>query len=201
MTAEPKFIPAEAVNIHVDDGIDMRVRLVDCVGYAVEGARGFDDEDGPRMVDTPWFEEPVSFAVAAETGTEKVIAEHSTIGVVVLTDGTFGDIPLEAYNPAAERVIEELQELGKPFVIIVNSADPDGQIAQDFADELAERYGVTVLTMNLLDMTADDIMDILNAAPVSYTHLDVYKRQLLYSIAFLKVSVLVYVARGFYGHQ
>ena len=164
MTAEPKFIPAEAVNIHVDDGIDMRVRLVDCVGYAVEGARGFDDEDGPRMVDTPWFEKPVSFAVAAETGTEKVIAEHSTIGVVVLTDGTFGDIPLEAYNPAAERVIEELQELGKPFVIIVNSADPDGQIAQDFADELAERYGVTVLTMNLLDMTADDIMDILNAA-------------------------------------
>ena len=107
MTAEPKFIPAEAVNIQVDDGIEMRVRLVDCVGYAVDGARGFDDEDGPRMVDTPWFDEPVSFAVAAETGTEKVITEHSTIGVVVLTDGTVGGMPLEAYEPAAERVIEE----------------------------------------------------------------------------------------------
>ncbi|NLF79688.1 MAG: stage IV sporulation protein A, partial [Clostridia bacterium] len=123
MTAEPKFIPAEAVNIHLDDGIDIRVRLVDCVGYPVAGAMGFDDEDGPRMVDTPWSEEPMSFEQAAEMGTAKVINEHSTIGIVVLTDGSFGDIPAENYRPAAERVITELQSLNKPFVIVVNSAE------------------------------------------------------------------------------
>lgn len=164
MTAEPKFIPAEAVNIHMDDGIDMRVRLVDCVGYPVEGARGFADEDGPRMVDTPWFDEPVSFETAAETGTSKVIAEHSTIGVVVLTDGTFGDIPADAYNEAATRVITELQASGKPFVIIINSADPEGEAAQTMAADLAEKYGVTVLPMNLMEMTNDDIMEMLDAA-------------------------------------
>ncbi len=164
MTAEPKFIPAEAVSIHVGEGMDMRVRLVDCVGYVVEGAQGFSDEGGPRMVDTPWFDEPVSFETAAEIGTSKVISDHSTIGVVILTDGTFGDIPAEAYNPAAERVIEELVALGKPFVIVINSADPEGDLAQSMADDLAETYGVTVLTMNLMDMDSDDIMELLNAA-------------------------------------
>lgn len=164
MTAEPKFIPAEAVEIHVADGVDMRVRLVDCVGYAVDGARGFDDEDGPRMVSTPWFEEPVSFELAAETGTEKVISEHSTIGIVVLSDGSFGDIPYEAYLPAAERVIGELQELGKPFVIVLNSADPYGERAQALAAELTETYGVTVLALDVSRMDEDDIIDVLSAA-------------------------------------
>lgn len=163
MTAEPKFIPAEAVSVQVEDGIEMRVRLVDCVGYMVDGAQGFSDEDGPRMVDTPWFDEPVSFETAAETGTAKVISEHSTIGVVVLTDGSFGDLPMDAYTPAAERVIEELQALGKPFVILINSADPEGEAAQMLAEDLAERYDVTVLTMNFLTMDAEDIMDMLSA--------------------------------------
>ncbi|MBQ1501795.1 MAG: stage IV sporulation protein A [Firmicutes bacterium] len=164
MTAEPKFIPAEAVNIRVGDGVEMRVRLVDCVGYMVEGAQGFADENGPRMVDTPWFDHPVSFEEAAETGTAKVIDEHSTIGVVVLTDGSFGDIPAEAYEPAAQRVVEELQELGKPFVIVVNSADPEGEPAQEMADGLAERYGVTVLTLDLAALNEEDITELLNAA-------------------------------------
>lgn len=163
MTAEPKFIPAEAVNIHVDDGIDIRVRLVDCVGYPVAGAMGFDDEDGPRMVDTPWSEEPMSFEQAAEIGTAKVINEHSTIGIVVLTDGSFGGLPAEAFNEAATRSIEELQALGKPFIILINSADPEGEAAQTMAEELAEQYGVTVIPLDLLQMDIDDITEILNS--------------------------------------
>jgi len=163
MTAEPKFIPAEAVRISLEEGMDMRVRLVDCVGYMVEGAKGFSDEDGPRMVDTPWFDHPVSFEQAAETGTAKVIDEHSTIGVVVLTDGTFGDIPAQAYDAVGRRVIEELQAAGKPFVIVVNSADPEGEAAQTMAEELSEEYGVTVLTMDLLEMDSEDIMELLYA--------------------------------------
>lgn len=163
MTAEPKFIPAEAVNISVGDGVEMRVRLVDCVGYPVEGAQGFSDENGPRMVDTPWFPEPVSFQQAAETGTSKVIEDHSTIGVVVLTDGSIGDLPATAYAEPANRVIEELQDLGKPFVIVINSTDPEGEEAQNMATNMAEDYGVTVLTMNLLDMDSEDIMELLNA--------------------------------------
>ena len=164
MTAEPKFIPAEAVEIQVAEGVEMRVRLVDCVGYAVEGARGFDDEDGPRMVSTPWFEEPVSFEQAAETGTEKVISEHRTIGIVVLADGSFGDIPYASYQPAAERVIAELQELGKPFVIVLNSADPYGEQAQSLAAELAEQSGVSVLPLDVTQIGEEDIVDVLNAA-------------------------------------
>jgi len=170
MTAEPKFIPAEAVEIRLGDAengetdLQFRVRLVDCVGYGVEGARGFADEDGPRMVSTPWFEEPVSFEKAAETGTEKVIREHSTIGVVMLTDGSFGELPQEAYAPAAERVISELQQLGKPFVIVVNSSDPDGERAQTLAEQLSEQYGVAVLVLDVLNMDEEDILAVLDAA-------------------------------------
>ena len=170
MTAEPKFIPAEAVEVHLGDpengetDLRFRVRLVDCVGYGVEGACGFSDEDGPRMVTTPWFDEPVSFEKAAETGTEKVIQEHSTIGVVMLTDGSFGDLPAEAYRPAADRVVTELQELGKPFVIVVNSADPDGEVAQSLAEELSQQYGVAVLVLDVLHMDEEDILAVLDAA-------------------------------------
>lgn len=164
MTAEPKFIPAEAVAVQVDEGLEMRVRLVDCVGYAVEGARGFDDEDGPRMVDTPWFDMPVSFETAAEVGTEKVIAEHSTIGIVILADGSFGDIPFESYLPAAERVIQELQEMGKPFVIVLNSADPDSEATDALVEQLQELFGVAVLAMDISEMDEADSVDVLNAA-------------------------------------
>ena len=164
MTAEPKFIPAEAVQVNVGEGIDMRVRLVDCVGYAVEGAQGFSDENGPRMVDTPWFDEPVSFATAAEIGTRKVISEHSTIGIVVLSDGSFGDIPFEAYLPAAEQIIQELQAMGKPFLVILNSAHPDDEGTQALAESLSERFGVMVIPMNLSEMDEEDSVDVLSAA-------------------------------------
>lgn len=164
MTAEPKFIPAEAVKINVGEGIDMRVRMVDCVGYAVPGALGFEDESGPRMVATPWHAEPVSFEQAAETGTEKVITEHSTIGIVVLTDGSFGDIPVENYQPATERVITELQTMNKPFVIVLNSADPESEAAEALAGDLAEEYGVTVIVLDAKHMDEEDILAVLNAA-------------------------------------
>lgn len=164
MTAEPKFIPAEAVPIELEDGLSFRVRLVDCVGYPVEGAQGFEDENGPRMVDTPWYPEPVSFHQAAETGTEKVITDHSTIGIVMLTDGSFGELPASAYDEPAKRVIRELQELGKPFVVIVNSTDPESEEAQAMAEGISEEYGVAVLLMDVSEMDLEDIMAVLEAA-------------------------------------
>ena len=164
MTSEPKFIPAEAVQICVADGVEMRVRLVDCVGYAVEGALGFDEEDGPRMVTTPWQPEPMPFTEAAEMGTRKVIAEHSTIGLVVVTDGSFGELPRENFLPAEERVIHELQELGKPFVIVLNSAWPDSEATQTLAQELSEQYQVAVVPLNVTMMDYQDVLDVLNAA-------------------------------------
>ena len=168
MTAEPKFIPAEAVGIRLEgeDGadIDLRVRLVDCVGFAVDGARGFSDEDGPRMVDTPWADEPISFEQAAAIGTEKVISEHNTLGIVVLADGSFGDIERESYLPAEQRVIEELRELGKPFVIVLNSSHPDDEETLLLADALTEQSGVAVLPLDVSRMDSEDIIDVLNAA-------------------------------------
>lgn len=112
MTTEPKFVPNNAVQIHVDEGLEVNVRLVDCVGYAVEGAQGYEDENGPRMINTPWFEDPIPFQEAAEIGTRKVIQEHSTLGVVITTDGSISDIPRESYVDAEERVVTELKEVG-----------------------------------------------------------------------------------------
>ncbi len=126
MTTEPKFVPNQAARITVAEGITIDCRLVDCVGYAVEGVRGYEDENGPRMVTTPWYDDPIPFQEAAEIGTRKVIADHSTIGLVVTTDGTIAEIPRESYIQAEERVVAELKELGKPFVILINSARPYG---------------------------------------------------------------------------
>ena len=117
-TIEPKFIPNQAVNIHVSEGLDINVRLVDCVGFAIEGAKGYEDENGPRMINTPWFEEPIPFQEAAEVGTRKVIQEHSTLGVVVTTDGSITDIPRESYEEVEERIIDEMNEVGKPFILL-----------------------------------------------------------------------------------
>lgn len=164
MTAEPKFIPAEAVEVEAGEGIKLRVRLVDCVGFPVEGAKGFADEDGPRMVDTPWFEEPVSFEEAAAAGTRRVIGEHATLAVVVLADGSFGDIPAESYLPAARQAAEELTELGKPFVAVLNSARPWAEETQELASELGESLGVTVLPLDVTRMDEEDVLDVLNAA-------------------------------------
>ena len=125
MTTEPKFIPNEAVKISLSENANMKIRLIDCVGYLVDGALGAIENDVPRMVSTPWQEEPMPFAQAAEMGTKKVITEHSTIGLVITTDGSITDIDRESYVGAENRVIEELKELHKPFVVLLNSMHPD----------------------------------------------------------------------------
>ncbi|NLN06098.1 MAG: stage IV sporulation protein A [Firmicutes bacterium] len=157
MTTEPKFIPDEAINIKVRDNISMRVRLVDCVGYAVPGAVGYEDGDGPRMVTTPWFDYDIPFEEAAEVGTKKVIADHSTIGIVVTTDGTISDIPRADYVAAEERVVNELKELGKPFVVLLNSTQPYSQEALTLKEELAEKYNVPVIPFNAQQLVEEDI--------------------------------------------
>ncbi len=176
MTSEPKFVPAEAVNIPVSEGLSCNVRLVDCVGYAVEGALGFEEEDGPRMVSTPWHDQPMPFIEAAELGTRKVITDHSTIGLVILSDGSIGDIERQNFLSAEQRVIEELQALGKPYVIILNSLSPESEQTQALAEQLAADYGVTVIPANAAKLSYDDLLIILNAAlyefPVSEVNIN-----------------------------
>jgi stage IV sporulation protein A len=164
MTTEPKFVPNQAVEITVAEGLDVNIRVVDCVGYAVEGARGYEDENGPRMVSTPWFDEPVAFQEAAEIGTRKVIADHSTLGIVITTDGSVAEIPREGYVFAEERVVDELKELGKPFVIIVNSVNPEHPRAQDLRADLATKYDVPVIALSCATVTPQEINMILREA-------------------------------------
>jgi stage IV sporulation protein A len=173
MTTEPKFVPDEAVEITVGDNLVMRVRLVDCVGYTVEGAAGYEDEEGPRMVSTPWFEYDIPFQEAAELGTRKVISDHSTIGVVVTTDGTITDLPRENYVEAEERVIEELKELGKPFVVLLNSREPRSEEARQLQEELSFRYDVPVIAMDCLEMNQGDIAVLLEEALYEFPVRDV----------------------------
>ena len=153
MTAEPKFVPEDAVEMAMEDGGVFSVRLIDCVGYMVPGAVGQLEDDEPRMVRTPWFPEEIPMTEAAEIGTRKVIAEHSTIGIVVTTDGSITDLPREAYVEAEERVISELKELGKPFLILLNSARPDSDAAQALRSELAETYDVTCIAASCLELS------------------------------------------------
>ena len=157
MTTEPKFVPDEAIEIMVRDNISMRVRLVDCVGYTVRGAVGYEDEGSPRMVTTPWFDYDIPFEEAAEVGTRKVISDHSTIGIVLTTDGTITEIPRDEYLEAEKRVIEELQELGKPFVILLNSVRPYSQEALVVKEELADKYNVPVIPLNASQLMEEDI--------------------------------------------
>ncbi len=161
MTTEPKFIPEEAVEVTIRENISMRVRLVDCVGYMVPGAVGYDDENGPRMVTTPWFDYDIPFEEAAEVGTRKVISDHSTIGLVVTTDGTITDIPRESYLDAEERVIDELKAIDKPFVIILNSTQPTAAETLALQEELGEKYNVPVITLSCLYLQEEDIDKIL----------------------------------------
>lgn len=157
MTTEPKFVPDEAIEIAIQENIKMRVRFVDCVGYTVPGAVGYDDEEGPRMVTTPWFDYDIPFEEAAEVGTKKVITDHSTIGIVITSDGSFTDIAREDYVEAEEKVITELKELNKPFVIILNSKEPYSQESIDLKDELAEKYDVPVVPVDCLNLIEEDI--------------------------------------------
>ena len=163
MTAEPKFVPEEAAQIQLPDGGNCSVRLIDCVGYMVKGAIGQMEDDAPRMVTTPWYDHEIPMTEAAEIGTRKVITEHSTIGIVVTTDGTVADIPREDYLEAEERVIRELQELGKPFVVLLNSADPAGDRAQAIARDIASRYEVNCMAVNCLDLGEDAVNAVLRA--------------------------------------
>jgi stage IV sporulation protein A len=173
MTTEPKFVPNQAVAVHVDEGLDVNIRLVDCVGYTVPGAKGYEDENGPRMIHTPWYEEPISFHEAAEIGTRKVIQEHSSIGVVITTDGTIGEIPREDYVEAEERVVAELKEVGKPFIIVVNSAKPHHSETEMLRAELQEKYDLPVLAMSVESMREADVLNVLREALYEFPVLEV----------------------------
>lgn len=162
MTTEPKFVPEKGVEIRIENNIGMNVRLIDCVGYIVPSSLGYIEDDNPRMVMTPWFENPVPFNMAAEFGTKKVITEHSTIGLVVTTDGSISDIPREEYAEAEERVINELKAINKPFVIIMNSMYPESEQAVRTAAEISEKYGVGVKAVNCLELTEEEITGILS---------------------------------------
>jgi stage IV sporulation protein A len=164
MTTEPKFIPNEAVEIQVKEGLSVAVRLVDCVGYTIPGARGYEDENGPRMVNTPWSEEPMPFQEAAEIGTRKVITDHSTIGVVVTTDGSITDLPRENYQEAEARIVEELKALNKPFVVILNSLNPYDVSTVELAQELENLYEVPVIPLDIVQLSQGTIMQVLEEA-------------------------------------
>ena len=161
MTTEPKFIPNEAVNINLTENASFNVRMIDCVGYCVNGAQGHTEEGQPRMVTTPWFQEDIPFDKAAEIGTEKVIREHSTIGLVVTTDGTICDIPRYEYVSAEERVIGELKSINKPFIILLNSSMPESENARNLKAELEEKHKVPVFLFSCADMDMDDINKIM----------------------------------------
>lgn len=161
MTTEPKFIPEKSAQISIDGSAKMNVRLIDCVGYIVPSALGYIEGSEPRMVMTPWFQEQIPFNMAAEIGTQKVINEHSTIGLVITTDGSISDIPREEYAEAEERVIGELKTINKPFIVLLNCMYPESVEAKNMADELTEKYGVPVTPINCLELNEDDIKNVL----------------------------------------
>ena len=157
MTTEPKFVPNEAVEITIDKNLKLKTRLVDCVGYLVDNAIGYLEDDMPRMVKTPWSDEEIPFETAAEIGTKKVIEEHSTIGILVTTDGSVTDIPRDDYIKAEERVVNELRALNKPFIILLNCANPSSPEARELSLQLSDKYNTKVMPINCEDLTADDI--------------------------------------------
>ena len=171
MTTEPKFVPKEAASIQLEDDVTVKVRLIDCVGYMVEGASGYMEKEMERQVKTPWFDEEIPFTRAAAIGTRKVICDHSTIGIVVTTDGSIGEIPRGNYLPAEERTIQELKTIGKPFVVLVNTKKPYGEEAARVAEEIQEKYKVTALAVNCEQLREEDIHRIMEqvlfAFPVS----------------------------------
>jgi stage IV sporulation protein A len=161
MTTEPKFIPNEAVEIKLSDNAVFRVRMIDCVGYIVPSALGYIENDNPRMVMTPWYDKEIPFNMAAEIGTRKVITEHSTIGIVVTTDGSIGEIPREEYAEAEERVIDELKEINKPFIILLNSTRPKSDETAALRNQMEQRYNVPVIPVNCMELGEDEIKDII----------------------------------------
>ncbi|MCR4614752.1 MAG: stage IV sporulation protein A [Clostridiales bacterium] len=162
MTTEPKFIPEDAAEIQLPDNARLKVRMIDCVGYIVPSSLGYIENNQPRMVKTPWYDNEIPFNMAAEIGTKKVISEHSTIGLVITTDGSISEIPREEYEEAEERVITELKELNKPFIVLLNSTLPNDPDTISTADLLSEKYGVPVLPVNCMELTEEEIKLILS---------------------------------------
>lgn len=173
MTTEPKFVPSNGANIKIDE-FSTNIKLVDCVGYVVKDSLGYEDEDGnPRMVKTPWFDDHIPFVEAAEIGTKKVIEDHSTIGIVVTTDGSFGEIKRESYIEAEEKVITELKELGKPFIVVLNTSHPNASRAIEVKEELTNKYDVPVLPISVETMNEAQIMEVLKTALYEFPLLDI----------------------------
>ncbi len=172
MTIEPKFIPSKATNINIDS-FSTNVRLVDCVGYVIPAAKGYEDDSGPRMVKTPWYDEEIPFVEAAEIGTEKVIRDHSSIGIVVTTDGSIGEIKRNEYVEAENIVVNELKEIGKPFIVLLNSTHPTLPDTENLANQLRENYLVPVLPVNIENMSEKDMYNILREALYEFPILDV----------------------------
>ena len=164
MTTVPKFVPNSAAIIKLEDNLEVKIRLVDCVGYVINDAKGYKDEEEERMVKTPWFVDPIPFKEAAKIGTQKVMQEHSTIGVVVTTDGSIVDIERKQYEDSEEEIIQELKVIGKPFIIILNSKDPDSENCQVIKENLMNKYNVPVLTKSVETMEIDDVTQILKEA-------------------------------------
>lgn len=179
MTTEPKFIPEDAIEINLGDNARFNVRMIDCVGYIVPSSLGYIENEVPRMVVTPWFEEEIPFNMAAEIGTQKVISEHSTIGLVITTDGSITDIPREEYAECEKRVVSELQEINKPFVVVMNCVDPTTKAVKELCQELSDEYNTPVIPLNCLDLSEDDISDIMTqilfAFPIKEINIDMAK--------------------------
>ena len=161
MTTEPKFIPENGVEVHLDDTVNFKVRMIDCVGYIVPSSIGYIENEQPRMVMTPWYNEPVPFNMAAEVGTQKVFNEHSTVGLLVTTDGSISDIPREEYEEAEERVVKELKAINKPFVILLNCIDPKSEQSIELSINLADKYGIPVVPVNCIDLSEEEIREII----------------------------------------
>ncbi|MBP8639869.1 MAG: stage IV sporulation protein A [Oscillospiraceae bacterium] len=169
MTAEPKFVPEDAVEISIGDDTLMSVRLIDCVGYMIPGAAGQMEDGEERMVATPWFDHEISMTEAAEEGTRRVIRDHSTIGLVITTDGSICGIPRENYVAAEEQVISELRQIGKPYLLLLNSTEPNSDRAQNLRSQLSEKYGVSCLCVNCLTIRAEDIEQIIDKLLCEFT--------------------------------
>lgn len=161
MTTQPKFVPNEAVTLNLKDNATLNVRMIDCVGYMVDGAMGHMEDDKPRMVSTPWQQDPIPFDMAADIGTKKVITDHSTVGIVITTDGTITDLPRESYKRAEERAINELKGLGKPFAIVLNTTSPKDERTLAIQEEMQDAYGMPVMVMDITTMDSDDLQSIL----------------------------------------
>lgn len=172
MTIEPKFVPSNAATIGIED-FQANIRLIDCVGYVIDAAKGYEDENGPRMVRTPWYDEEIPFVEAAEIGTEKVIRDHSTIGIVVTTDGSIGEIGRKEYVEAENQVINELKEIGKPFIIVLNSVHPTHPDTERLAEELREEHKIPVIPVSVESMSEKEIYNILKEALFEFPVLSV----------------------------